>query len=242
MKPTNEIEEEEGGRPTREAQLLALAAEGLTDREICIELGIGLGTVDTYWRRIKKRYDVVSRTEAVARALNVQWAAKATGLQEDILAQANNHRRLESELQARLADEMASNETWLQDLGGLLEFAWRTRLLLASLGAVIWWADAEPPWTLRWISDSNTRFGISTAEWSENASVLKLVGDNDKVAFEAGLILASRTPSNLLERTYRLKTETGDYKEVREILIRGFDPVKNNSQIVGIQIDISTRD
>ena len=55
--------------PAREAEILSLAARGLTDKQISGELGISRDTVSTYWRRILLRYKASNRTEVVARAI-----------------------------------------------------------------------------------------------------------------------------------------------------------------------------
>jgi len=57
------------GRFTREDQILQLAAEGLTDRQMSARLGISTETIASYWRRIFARFEATSRTEVVARAL-----------------------------------------------------------------------------------------------------------------------------------------------------------------------------
>lgn len=59
---------ETGAAPTkREAQVLSLAAEGLTDKQIGQTLGISRDTVATYWRRLFAKLEASSRTEAIAK-------------------------------------------------------------------------------------------------------------------------------------------------------------------------------
>lgn len=55
------------GLSPRETQVVTLAAEGLTDKEIARELGIGLGTVGTLWSRIRAKLGQHNRTELVVR-------------------------------------------------------------------------------------------------------------------------------------------------------------------------------
>lgn len=55
------------GLSPRESQVVTLAAEGLTDKEIARELGIGLGTVGTLWSRIRSKLGQHNRTELVVR-------------------------------------------------------------------------------------------------------------------------------------------------------------------------------
>ena len=50
----------------QERQILALAGEGLTDKEISARLGIAFRTVRSYWDRIFWKLDARSRTHAYA--------------------------------------------------------------------------------------------------------------------------------------------------------------------------------
>jgi two-component system CheB/CheR fusion protein len=50
----------------REREVLLLAAEGRSDKEIAEQLGVGRGTVVTYWTRLRERSGAVNRTQAVA--------------------------------------------------------------------------------------------------------------------------------------------------------------------------------
>ena len=59
----------------RQRQILLLAAKGLTDRQIAGEIGLGEGTVRTYWERIRARLDARSRSEAIARVLSDEYRA-----------------------------------------------------------------------------------------------------------------------------------------------------------------------
>ncbi len=51
----------------RERQLVELAAQGLTDKEMVDRLGLRHATVHTYWRRVFKKLAVRNRAAAVAR-------------------------------------------------------------------------------------------------------------------------------------------------------------------------------
>lgn len=59
----------------RQRQILLLASEGKTDRQIALEIGLGEGTVRTYWERIRGRLDARSRSEAIARSLGNEHRA-----------------------------------------------------------------------------------------------------------------------------------------------------------------------
>src|SRR6478672_5253303 len=82
--------------PAREAEILSLAARGLTDKQISAELGISRDTVSTYWRRILLRYKAANRTEVVARAVESQLTKKVN-------AAERTSERLKQEIHERSA-------------------------------------------------------------------------------------------------------------------------------------------
>lgn len=49
----------------REAEVLSLAADGLTDKEVADRLKVSQGTVRTYWNRIRKKLGATTRAQAV---------------------------------------------------------------------------------------------------------------------------------------------------------------------------------
>lgn len=86
--------------PAREAEILACAAKGLTDKQIAMELGISRDTVGTYWRRILLRYNASSRTEVVARA-SEHAAAQSLGTVKTEVTRLHEEIRERATAQAR---------------------------------------------------------------------------------------------------------------------------------------------
>lgn len=68
MHKIHSIERIDGFRnlSARETQLIVLASEGLTDKEIAKFLGISCGTVVTMWSRMRAKLGITSRVSAVA--------------------------------------------------------------------------------------------------------------------------------------------------------------------------------
>jgi PAS domain S-box-containing protein len=232
----------EESRPSREAQILSLAAEGMTDRQIALDLDISLATVDTYWRRIRAKFEASSRTEAVAKALNLRSASAITLARQEndrLVQQMHEHILFEKELQERIASDQIVADGKVHELKVLLENLWRTRLLMGNLGAVMWWVQPESPWTIDWISDSVAQWGYEAAELQAKKSLLTLVHEEDALSFEAGALLALRGESEPLEREYRIKTAKGDVRLVRERLTSMVTPIRNERSLIGIQLDVS---
>jgi PAS domain S-box-containing protein len=59
----------------REREVLALAGEGKTDKEIAQYLAIAPKTVRTYWDRMRQKMDASSRTQVLAKALKQTYDA-----------------------------------------------------------------------------------------------------------------------------------------------------------------------
>lgn len=56
----------------REDQIVGLATEGLTNEAIAIALNLSVGTVNTYWQRVRMKVGGLGRTDTVARVVAVR--------------------------------------------------------------------------------------------------------------------------------------------------------------------------
>jgi DNA-binding CsgD family transcriptional regulator len=61
----------------REMEVILLSSEGLTDKEIAVRLEVSLGTVHTYWTRIRQKSKGKTRTEMVSRFLQARASVNA---------------------------------------------------------------------------------------------------------------------------------------------------------------------
>lgn len=59
-----------GGLSGREHDVLALAAQGCTDKAIADQLHLSAHTLNTYWRRVSSKLGVRSRAAPIAKILN----------------------------------------------------------------------------------------------------------------------------------------------------------------------------
>ncbi len=57
------------GFSDRETDVLCFAAQGMTDKEIALRGDVALSTIRTYWERIRRKTGTLSRTHAVAVAV-----------------------------------------------------------------------------------------------------------------------------------------------------------------------------
>jgi len=68
---------------SRESAILALASDGHTDKQIAAELHLSIGTIRTYWSRIRNKLDAATRAQAVG--LHVRGATNGRFLHSDTL-------------------------------------------------------------------------------------------------------------------------------------------------------------
>lgn len=76
------------GKPLseREAEIVQLAAQGKSDKEIAAALDISIGTLGTYWARIRAKRGMRWRTEIVAQFVREQIASEpVVGLDGPVL-------------------------------------------------------------------------------------------------------------------------------------------------------------
>ncbi len=109
----------------REEQIVELCVEGLTNEAIALKLGLGLGTVNTYWLRIKLKVGGSGRTDTVVRIIKDR-AEKA-------LRDANVERK-------SLAELVAEKERSVLDLRAALALL---HLAMDQIKSTVWATDMD---------------------------------------------------------------------------------------------------
>lgn len=108
----------------RERAVLDLAVQGYTDEMISRQLGIEVGTVNTYWVRLRGKLGHLSRTELVARyvqknADETLAAAReeADFAKQDEAARSDGEARAQMELLDAAHEEILRLKRRLNELG-----------------------------------------------------------------------------------------------------------------------------
>jgi DNA-binding CsgD family transcriptional regulator len=140
---------------SRQDQILLLAAEGMTDKEIASKLSLSPETVGTYWRRILSKYSAASRTEVVAKVVRLQAKASINEISEvnECLREVTDHLLLELSGRqtsvsgdhaglAALAIELLSSYVLILDGEGFVHYANR------SIGKVVLTSGEPFEWSI----------------------------------------------------------------------------------------------
>jgi PAS domain S-box-containing protein len=117
------------GLSDRENEVLNLAAEGATDKEIARLLSISTATVGTYWARMRAKLGLGGRTAIVAKVLRTQLAEESLAAKHEtdpdrqvpIRAKRTEEQYLEAVIQALADIECAPVPLIALDLFGRIE-------------------------------------------------------------------------------------------------------------------------
>jgi DNA-binding CsgD family transcriptional regulator len=143
----------------REEEIVALCVDGLTNEAFARQLNLSVGTVNTYWLRIKLKVGGSGRTDTVVRIIKEQ-AEKA-------LRQANSER-------TSLVDLVAEKERSALELRAALALL---HLAMDQIKSTVWATDINL--VIRVIANGevpSTHFGI---KWEINKSVYEIFKTKD---------------------------------------------------------------
>ncbi len=109
----------------RESQIVELAIEGLTNDGIAHQLSLSIGTVNTYWMRIRLKVKGSGRTDSVAIIIKDRA--------ESALRQANH-------IRTNLAELLAAREAQLEDQRSELTLL---QLAMDQIKSTVWATDGD---------------------------------------------------------------------------------------------------
>ena len=186
----------------REEEIVALCVEGLTNDAIAHRLDISVGTVNTYWLRIRLKVGGSGRTDTVVRIIK-ERAEKA-------LRDANVERK-------SLLDMVAEREHHVVELRAALALF---NLAMEQIKSTVWATDMDLVINIMANGEfPSTHFGV---KWEVGKSVYEIFKTRDpespeiKAHLEAlegkeSEIRLDGKFSNIVMRVVPLQDETGDY-------------------------------
>lgn len=143
----------------REEEIVELCVEGLTNDAIAARLGLSVGTVNTYWLRIKLKVGGLGRTDTVVRVIKERA--------ERALRDANIERR-------ELTDMVADKEKGVLELRAALALL---HLAMDQIKSTVWATDRNL--SIHIIANGefpSTHFGV---KWEVGKSVYEIFKSED---------------------------------------------------------------
>jgi DNA-binding CsgD family transcriptional regulator len=143
----------------REEEIVQLCVEGLTNDGIASQLGLSVGTVNTYWLRIKLKVGGLGRTDTVVRVIKERA--------ERALRDANVER-------SELADMVAERERGVVELRAALALL---HLAMDQIKSTVWATDQDL--SIHIIANGefpSTHFGV---KWEVGKTVYEIFKTKD---------------------------------------------------------------
>lgn len=192
---------------SRLREIVDLASHGFTDKEISARLGIGVPTIETYWKRLREFYGASNRTEVVARSLEdlYRQAHRSLAMERERLLKAERDRRPEEEARRRSEKDALAELARLQAENARLRGENRhLRSLIESLekcGGILY--DEE----LRTCTDNISALGIDPDAFRQG---------RDSVTLRTVVEDLRRNEENARLRTFRVLMPDGSHRWVVE--------------------------
>lgn len=138
----------------REKTIAELAAQGLTDREIAVELKLSVHTVNTYWARMRERFKTKSKTAVVAQFIRQEANRQIADLQSKLKSAS------QKTIEAQSGEEILKQLNQLQDQARAARKYEYTEETLTLLSAGMQSLSNSEPFTCLDITDSTKTLGM----------------------------------------------------------------------------------
>ncbi|MFW5697441.1 MAG: PAS domain-containing protein [Fimbriimonadaceae bacterium] len=202
----------------RLVEIVELSAEGFTDREISVALGIGTDTVETHWKRLRALYDKSNRTGIVAAYIRERHQDEYEDLRQE-LEKADQRGKDSSEEtghNVELEQAVIPYRQFSSNFSELLDLRKRAESLeqiATALKCVAFTANLGPPHEIVFIKGFDERaFGYYSHEFLSGAVRLpQLIHEDDLSTYLRSIEALFEGDPKSQECVYRVKDQAGEY-------------------------------
>ena len=240
----------------RMSEVLRLAANGKTDKEIALILGISAHTVTTHWKRLRRHFDATSRTEVVAKVTAKEAAGQSKLDQEErdrLLFEIAERERAELKLQEvvkelnetikerneLIANAYKSRENANRDLVNRIAELETLNRIMRDFGCIANEGKHGASWTKDWVSEVIEIHGYNVKDVVDGTvTVFDTLHPEDLPDSLSECAAALPTGGNIL-LAHRFISKNGETRVLLDFLkLAPADP-NGIGKMVGFAIDIT---
>ena len=241
----------------RGEEILSLAANGLTDKQIADRLKISVRTVESHWRRMREETGIPNRSGLLGSMLNQRLAqerevfeAKIKGLEEQIqnfdkreIALQQLQEEFEAQVRERsrvLHEELSTLYDQVTKLKARhIEGDVLNTIVLKS-SVLAYRLAFEAPHQVLYLSESVRQFGYRPDDFTGGGAPFSvLVHPEDFPNIWSEAMLEFEKGRRMVDRRYRLVSRNGDIRWVFERAVLELDADQNPESIAGFAFDIT---
>lgn len=241
----------------RGEEILGLAADGLTDKQIADELKISVRTVESHWRRMREETGIPNRAGLLGAMLSEKLDRERLTFETKIAelqAQIQNYGQREAELKtahAQFEDKIRERSRVLhEELNTLYDQVNKLKArqvegellnaIVLKSSVLAYRLDYSPPHQALYVSESVRQFGYRPDDFTNGGAPLSvLVHPEDFTQIWAEALLEFEKGRRMVDRRYRLLTRNGDIRWVFERAILELNAEDGPESIAAFAFDIT---
>lgn len=216
----------------RGEELLELAAQGLSDKEIADRLCISVRTVEGHWRRLRERTGIPNRAGLIANSCLSESNKRQGELQDEnrrlsleieclrgqtgTMSQRHSAMEIEGRIRsARLQQEINELYRQVNSLKNQNSGHSELNAIVLKGSVIVYKIEAASPYRCLYMGDSIRALGYRPTEFTDGERpITELFHPEDFESSWAAALDQIRTQTHRIDRKYRLITKRGEERMV----------------------------
>lgn len=237
----------------RREEILELAANGLTDKQIASQLCVSVRTVESHWRRLREETGISNRSGLIGAALRLRLAQERSSFENQIAelqkslielrtnsSPGANHIDSQSNERSRQLHEELST---LYDQVNRLQARQIDGEILSSIvqqsSVLVYRLGYQPPHTVNYVSESVRQLGYRPDDFLGLATWPVLIHPDDFARVWGDALSEFKNGNRIIDRNYRMVARTGDIRKVYERAVLELDQSEKPVSIAAFAFDIT---
>lgn len=241
----------------RGEEILSLAANGLTDKQIADRLKISVRTVESHWRRMREDTGIPNRSGLLGSMLNQRLASEREAYEEKIATLEQKIKEFDDrevalqKIQDEFEEKVRERSRILhEELSTLYDQVTKLKArhiegevlnaIVLKSSVLAYRLAFEAPHQVLYLSDSVRQFGYRPDDFTGGGAPLSvLIHPEDFPNIWGEAMLEFQKGRRMVDRRYRLVARNGDIRWVFERAVLELDDNEKPESIAGFAFDIT---